>query len=82
MVDIDVEFINDGGLKYIHARRNDDNDLVFYLETTDNLVFGTWTNEAYTSVIGTYEPGGPCDYITNSVPTTGDKKFIRLKVEN
>jgi hypothetical protein len=42
---------------------------------------GTWTNMGYT-VTGTDSTGGLFDQVTNSVPTTETKKFIRLTVEN
>ena len=70
-----------GGMQYIHAQRNDDTNLVYYLELTDDLVSGTWTNSGY-SVGGTNTAlGGDFDEVTNSIPTTDAQTFIRLQVQ-
>ena len=68
-------------LEYVYGMRNDDPSLIYYLELTDNLMAGSWTNRGYT-VAGTNKMGGLFDQVTNSIPTTGLRKFIRLTVEN
>ncbi|MDF7824895.1 hypothetical protein P4B35_12805 [Pontiellaceae bacterium B12227] len=70
-----------GTMQYIHNMRADDPSLTYYLELTDNLVIGTWTNMGYT-VTGTNVTGGSYDQVTNSVPTTDPQTFIRLTVED
>ena len=69
-----------GGLEYVHAQRSDDASLVYYLETTDDLVSPAWTNAGYT-VVGTNVTGGDFDYVINSIPTTDTNTFIRLIIE-
>jgi len=66
---------------YIHVQRTDDPALVYYLETTTNLVSGTWTNSGYT-VAATNTTGGTFDYVTNTIPVVEDETFIRLIIEN
>jgi hypothetical protein len=68
-------------LEYVYGMRNDDPSLTYYLELTDNLILGAWTNKGYT-VTGTNVPGGLFDQVTNSIPTTNTQTYIRLKVEN
>ncbi len=68
-------------MEYVYDMRTDDSSLTYYLELTDNLVIGTWTNMGYT-VTGTNVSGGLFDQVTNSVPTTDPQKFIRLTVED
>lgn len=70
-----------GTLIYVHVQRTDDASLTYYLETEDDLVSGSWTNAGY-SVSGTNVTGGTFDYVTNTIPTTLDKTFIRLMIEN
>ena len=71
-----------GGLLYIHAQRNDDTNLVYYLKLTDDLVTGIWTNSGYlvtgTNALG----GGPFVEVTNAVPSTNAQTFIQLIIEN
>jgi hypothetical protein len=69
-----------GMLEYIHAQRTDDASLSYYLELTGDLVFPGWTNAGYT-VTGTNITVGTFDYVTNQIPTTDPKKFIRLIIE-
>ena len=69
------------GLVYVHAQRTDDTNLIYYLETTEDLVGEPgWTNTGYT-VEATNVTGGTFDYVTNSIPTTAPQKFIRLIIE-
>lgn len=63
---------------YVYPRRLDASDLEYSLEIAESLM-GAWTNIGYT-VIGTNQPGGDFEYITNSVPMDADQKFIRLKI--
>jgi hypothetical protein len=72
---------NGSGLEYIHVQRNDDTGLTYYLELTDDLAGGTWTNSGY-SVTGTNTTvGGDFDEVTNSIVTTAPNTFIRLIIE-
>jgi acetyl esterase/lipase len=74
-------FTNAGsGLLYIHPQRSDDDSLIYTVETTTNLVSGTWTNDGYTEM-GTDVTGGTLDFVTNEVNTAENEKFIRLKIE-
>ena len=75
-------FENDGGaMAYVHAQRTDDPSLIYYLETTDDLIDGIWTNGGY-SVTGTNSPAGDFEFATNAIPTTADQTFLRLIVED
>lgn len=81
--DTETELANDGGLVYIHAQHKTDGDLVYTVETRDMLQSGSWTNEGYTSVIGTNDVvAGDYNYVSNAVPTTDDVKFIHVKIED
>jgi len=72
---------SDGTLQYVHARRNDDSDLVYTVETSTNLVSGVWTNTGYT-VDGSSSGGATLDYVTNSVPAMENEMFMRLEIES
>jgi hypothetical protein len=69
-----------GGYEYIHGQRSDDTSLLYYLELTDDLVNPNWTNDGY-SVVATNVTGNTLDFVTNSVLTVDDQKFIRLIIE-
>jgi hypothetical protein len=70
------------GLHYIHVQRNDDTNLVYDLELTDDLVSGTWTDSGYT-VTGTNTAlGGDFDAVTNAIPATDPQTFIRMIIHN
>jgi hypothetical protein len=69
------------GLVYVHPQRSDDSAIVYTVETSTNLVSGSWTN-AGTTVGGTEVTGGTLDFVTNEVDTVEDQKFIRLKIDN
>jgi hypothetical protein len=74
--------VNTGsGLEYIHVQRNDDTNLVYSIETTTDLVYGTWANAGVTAW-ATNIGGGVFDTVTNAVDATVDKRFIRLIIEN
>jgi len=68
-------------LVYVHAQHSSDPNLTYWLETTDDLVLGSWTNIGY-SVIATNVTGETYDHVTNTVPTTADQTFIRLRIQN
>ena len=69
-----------GILAYTYAQRTDDSSLSYYLELTDDLVNGTWTNSGY-SVVATNVTGGTFDYVTNQIPTLDSETFIKLIIE-
>jgi len=71
----------DGTMVYVHAQRTDDSNLSYALETTTNLVSSGWTNSGY-FVVATNVTGGTFDYVTNTIPTTLDQTFIRLRIED
>jgi len=71
---------NGSSMEFVHGQRSDDSSLVYYLETTPNLVNGIWTNDNYT-VDGTNVTGLTLNMVTNFVPTTDDEMFIRLVIE-
>jgi hypothetical protein len=72
--------LNAGGTwVYIHPQRSDDDSLIYTVETTTNLVSGTWTNAGY-SVLGTNQTGATLDYVINAVPVENAQMYIRLKV--
>jgi len=81
--DTTLELISDGAgsLNYMHAQPTNDTSLVYIIETRDSLTSGAWTNAGNVTVSGTTVTGAAYDYVTNSVPTTDQQKFIRLKVE-
>ncbi len=70
-------------MEYIHVQRNDDTNLVYSLEITDDLVYGIWTNLGYTvSGVNTNTGIANFDTVTNSVPTdVKDQQFIKLIIE-
>jgi len=69
-----------GMMVYVYAQRTDDSNLFYSLETTTNLVSPSWTNSGY-SVATTNVTGGTLDYVTNTISTTADTTFIRLRIE-
>ncbi|VGO23240.1 BNR-4 repeat-containing protein [Pontiella sulfatireligans] len=69
------------GLVYSYAQRTDDSNLVYYIETKEDLVDGPgWTNAGY-AVVSTNVTGSVFDVVTNSIPTTATQQFIRLIIE-
>ena len=72
---------NGGGtLAYVHVQRADDSNLVYYLETTTNLVSNTWSNSGYT-VMATNVTGETFNYVTNALSIAEDGAFFRLRIE-
>lgn len=65
---------------YVYPRRKN-SGLDYRLETSTNLVSGTWTNSGYTELptVGTIDPD--FESITNQIPTELDETFIRLRIE-
>ena len=59
--------------------RSDDASLVYTVETTTNLLSGTWTSEGYT-VTETNVTGESLDLVTNEVDTVENEMFIRLNI--
>ncbi|HKL21962.1 MAG TPA: hypothetical protein VJ904_09165, partial [Tichowtungia sp.] len=64
---------------YIHPQRSDDGSLTYTVETTTNLISGTWLSVGYT-ITGTNVTGGTLNFVTNDVDTVRNKNFIRLKI--
>ena len=75
--------IDSGGsnvFQYVYPQLSDsDSGLTYYLETTADLVGGTWTNSGY-AVSGT-NVAGVLDFVTNTVDMANSQKFIRLIIE-
>jgi hypothetical protein len=79
---VDPVMVDLGGTyEYIHLMRHDDPNLVYSIETTSDLVNPSWAN-GYTVAIGTNVTGEAYDVVTNSIPTTADEIFVRLRVTN
>lgn len=79
-----ITFEPDGeaGFNYVYPRRTSPAGVAYRLETTTNLVSGSWTNSGYAELPnpGTFDPR--FEAVTNQVPTAGTpQKFIRLIVE-
>jgi hypothetical protein len=68
-----------GSFIYVHPERSDTDLLTYTVETTTNLISGTWTNTGYT--VGGTLSGDPLNMVSNTVSTVEDEKFIRLKIE-
>ncbi len=51
------------------------------LETTDNLVYGTWANDGSVVISGVGPIDIEFDAVTNQIPMDTDEKFIKLIVE-
>ena len=70
------------GLTYVYPKLSDSNSgLDDYLELTDDLIYGTWTNQGYT-VTGTGPIDSEFDAVTNQIPAdTKDEQFVRLIIE-
>ena len=69
-----------GGFEYVHARRTDDSALNYIVETTTNLVSGSWTNTGYTTSNAS-DDGDVLGFSTNTIQATEEQVFIRLRVE-
>jgi hypothetical protein len=71
-----------GSFEYTHLMRHDDTNLVYSVETTTDLVNLSWADSGYTVAVGTNVTGDAYDVVTNSIPMTDEKVFVRLKVTN
>jgi hypothetical protein len=67
------------GFIYVHPKRSDDTNIIYTIESTTNLVSGTWTTESF-AVTGTNRTGGTLNFVTNEVDAVDFEKFIRLKI--
>ncbi|WP_136063307.1 hypothetical protein [Pontiella sulfatireligans] len=65
--------------EYVYPRRTAiDSRLTYYLELTDQLISGIWTNSGYTET-GAGDIDGMFEAVTNEVPISGKtNEFIRL----
>jgi hypothetical protein len=64
--------------KYIHLQRHSAADLIYLVETTTNLLSGTWSNSGF--VAETNVTGGTYDVITNHLMLQHPQRYIRLKI--
>ncbi|MDF7822735.1 sulfatase-like hydrolase/transferase [Pontiellaceae bacterium B12227] len=63
-------------LVYVYAKRTNDTSLIYYLETTDDLVDGIWSNAGY-QVVSTSSGDGELGYVTNRVSQDPPQLFVR-----
>jgi hypothetical protein len=71
---------NAGGvLTFTFRVRNDDPNLAYSVETTDDLVSGTWANVGYTTPTSSI-PDGDYNIVTHTIPVTDARKFVRVKI--
>jgi fibronectin type 3 domain-containing protein len=68
------------GFVYVYPQRSNDTGLTYTVETTTNLISGSWSNTGYT-VTGTNVTGETLNFVTNDVSTVENDTFIRLKIE-
>ncbi|MDZ8117576.1 VPS10 domain-containing protein [Pontiella agarivorans] len=70
------------GLEYVYRRRKDAEvrGLVYTLQTTTNLMSGSWTNSGYT-VGGVGDLTDYFDAVTNSVSAADAARFLRLELK-
>ncbi|VGO18699.1 sulfatase-like hydrolase/transferase [Pontiella sulfatireligans] len=61
-------------LVYVYAKRTNDTSLIYYLESTDDLVDGVWSNAGY-QVMSTNS--GELDTVTNRVSLDPSRLFVR-----
>lgn len=74
-------FVSNGSFGYVYPQLADsESGLLYYLETTDDLLAPAWTNAGY-FMAGTNVTGGDVNYVTNLVPTDADMQFIKLIIE-
>ncbi len=67
------------GLRYVYPRRKDAG-LLYWLETSSNLVSGAWTNAGYTVLPDTGAYDADFESVTNAIPIMREETFIRLNV--
>lgn len=66
---------------YAYARRTGDSGLTYHLELATNLMDNSWTNAGYTEVPTTTVLNAQFDTVTNLVPLTEARVFIRLVIK-
>jgi len=74
----------DGGTNwfyYVHTERTDDGTLTYTVEVNDNLVFGTWTNNAEIVFVGDSATVDNYKSVTNRTDIADAAEFLRLQVE-
>ncbi len=72
--------VSTNSLTLTHAVRSGlDHGLVYTVETTDDLKFGSWANTGVT--VSNIDTSGVLDQLTHTVTSTNDAVFLRLKVE-
>ena len=64
--------------QYIYLQRHNAPDLTYLVETTTNLLSGTWTNPG--AGAETNITGGTFDVITNNLILQHPQCYIRLKI--
>jgi hypothetical protein len=69
-----------GTMLYIHPKRASDGNLVYTIETSTNLVSGSWINASYI-ITGTNVTGTGLNYLTNALTTNGKEAYYRLKIQ-
>ncbi|MDF7826522.1 hypothetical protein P4B35_21000 [Pontiellaceae bacterium B12227] len=78
---VEYGLVEAGGtfMTFIHVQRKNCSDLNYVVETCDELVGGTWTNDTV-SIVGTNE-NFSTDFsaVTNLVPTDAEQRFIRVQ---
>ena len=66
-------------LEYIYRRRTDDPALVYWIETTTNLISNSWeTNGLVEMGLGSIE--SHIEAVTNAVGTDDPQQYIRLRI--
>jgi len=70
-----------GGFLYIYPRRTSPSGLEYQLQTTGDLVSGTWTNGGYVELPNPGTLNAGFEAVTNQVPDDASpEKFIRLLI--
>ena len=68
-------------MSYAPLRRNDDTNLVYFVESSTNLLSAVWTNAGYT-VTGTNMIGGAYDEVFYRNLVNAAEAHIRLKIHS
>ncbi len=67
---------------YVFPSNPEADDLVYFIETTEDLVSGNWTNEGYEVGTGIHPENAAFNAVTNQVSTEGrDHQSVRLVIE-
>ncbi|MBU0679281.1 MAG: hypothetical protein KJ626_14360 [Verrucomicrobia bacterium] len=78
-----IEIADSGGSSVVHytyARRID-SGITYFLQSRTNLLAGSWTNAGYTELSATSAADPNFDAVSNLVPLTERKIYIRLGVQ-